>query len=52
MEQYNETEQSDSTQDTAVECQCTGECQCGKYRCRVYYEVDANQLVNLLNDWD
>jgi hypothetical protein len=52
MEQYNETEQSDSTQDTTVECQCTGECQCSKYRRRIYYEVDVNQVVNLLNDWD
>jgi hypothetical protein len=43
-------------QDTAVECQCTcrGECQCGKYKTirPVYYEVDVNQYINSLNDWD
>jgi hypothetical protein len=50
-------QESDSVQqpkDTAVECQCTcqGECQCGKYRRPVYYEVDINQYINTLNDWD
>jgi hypothetical protein len=40
-----------------AECQCTcqGECQCGnKYkRIRpVYYEVDVNQIIESLNDWD
>jgi hypothetical protein len=42
--------------DTAVECECTcqGECQCGKYKTirHVYYEVDVNQYINALNDWD
>jgi hypothetical protein len=53
MDNEIEPEQSEP-QDTAVECQCScqGECQCGKYRRPVYYEVDVNQYINSLNDWD
>jgi hypothetical protein len=58
METNNDTEpeQAEPQEDTAVECQCTcqGECQCGKYKTirLVYYEVDVNQYINSLNDWD
>jgi hypothetical protein len=58
METNNDTEpeQSKQQEDSAVECQCTcqGECQCGKYKTirPVYYEVDVNQYINSLNDWD
>jgi hypothetical protein len=51
----NKVEQSEYLEEsTAIECQCTceGECQCGKYRRPVYYEVDVNQYINSLNDWD
>jgi len=46
-----ETEQSE-TRGSAGECACAGECQCGKYRRLVYYEVDVKQYVDTLNDWD
>ena len=37
----------------AQPCQCQGECTCGtKYRRPVYYEVDVNEYINSLNDWD
>jgi hypothetical protein len=54
MNEDNGIEQAEPQEDTAVECQCTcnGECQCGKYRRPVYYEVDVNQYINSLNDWD
>jgi hypothetical protein len=56
METDTETEQTEPQEDSAVECQCTcqGECQCGKYKTirPVYYEVDVNQYINSLNDWD
>jgi hypothetical protein len=56
METDIETEETEPQEDTAVECQCTcqGECQCGKYKSirPVYYEVDVNQYINSLNDWD
>jgi hypothetical protein len=52
----NKNEETEPQEDTAVECQCTcqGECQCGKYKTirPVYYEVDVNQYINSLNDWD
>jgi hypothetical protein len=55
MNEDNENEETEP-QDTTVECQCTcqGECQCGKYKSirPVYYEVDVNQYINSLNDWD
>jgi hypothetical protein len=47
-------EQQDVTVDVC-QCACQGECQCGnKYkRIRpVYYEVDVNQIIESLNDWD
>jgi hypothetical protein len=54
--EVEEIEQSEPQNDTAVECQCScnGECQCGKYKTirPVYYEVDVNQYINSLNDWD
>jgi hypothetical protein len=53
----NENEQSEPQEDTAFECQCScqGECTCGtKYKTirPVYYEVDVNQIIDSLNDWD
>jgi hypothetical protein len=58
METNNDTEpeQSEPQEVTVVECECAcqGECQCGKYKTirHVYYEVDVNQYINSLNDWD
>jgi hypothetical protein len=58
METNNDTEQEqfEPQEAAAVECRCTcqGECQCGKYKTirPVYYEVDVNQYINSLNDWD
>jgi hypothetical protein len=40
---------------TAKVCNCQGDCTCGnKYKSvrPVYYEVDVNQYINSLNDWD
>jgi hypothetical protein len=55
MEPDTESEETEP-QDSVVECQCTcqGECQCGKYKTirPVYYEVDVNQYINSLNDWE
>jgi hypothetical protein len=46
-------EQQDVTAD-ACQCTCQGECKCGKYKTirPVYYEVDVNQIIESLNDWD
>ena len=55
MEQDTENEQQDPQAVCTCngECQCEGECLCGnKYRRPVYYEVDVNQFINSLNDWD
>jgi hypothetical protein len=57
MENETEPELSDPQDDTAIECQCTcqGECTCGnKYISirPVFYEVDVNQVLNALDDWD
>jgi hypothetical protein len=42
--------------DSTIKCQCTcqGECQCGKYKTirPTYRDIDINQFINTLNDWD
>jgi hypothetical protein len=50
MNEDNENEEAEPQEGTVVESQCTcqGECQCGP----VYYEIDVNQYINSLNDWD
>ena len=48
-----EPEQSEPQ--VAQPCQCQGECTCGtKYKTirPTYYEVDVNEYINQLNDWD
>jgi hypothetical protein len=61
MDLYSDKENQigciDNTQcdNSKIRCLCQGECQCGnKYkRIRpVYYEVDVNQIIESLNDWD